>query len=283
MPDTSTTIKSTYKKVILPNQDRNLLEEIQEIWRERNLLLIFAKRDISIRYKQAVVGLLWVVLQPIFMTAIYTFVFGIMAKVPSGDAPYPVFVFSGLLIWQYFSRVVLEGSVSMVQNASIITKIYFSRLLVPLGTAASASFDFLISIIVLVVLMLILNVPLTPKLFLIPAFMGAAGLLAYGITLFLSPINAIYRDIGIVLPFLIQVTMFMSPIFYPVSFVPEKFQILYTVNPIATIVESMRWAIIGSEPPSLVSYIILMAFIVVLLFYGFKVFRKLEATLVDRV
>lgn len=262
---------------------RNAVEEILEIWRHRELLLTMARRDVQIRYKQAVVGIMWVVLQPILSSVIFTFIFSYLAKIPSQGVPYPIFVFSGLLLWQYFSRVVSEGSVSLVANAGIITKIYFPRLLIPMTVAFSAGVDFLLASLILIAMMLLFGVAVPWTVIFVPVCMVMAGLLGYGISLWLAPLNAVYRDVGIVLPFIVQIVMYLTPIIYPLSIVPAKLQWLFVMNPVATIVGTMRWAVLGGEALSSTAYIVFGVMTTAIVLIGLKIFRTLEPTIVDRI
>lgn len=268
---------------IKPYRTRSIWEEAGEILRYRELLQTMAMRDVQIRYKQAAIGVLWVVLQPILTSAIFTFIFSYLAKIPSQGVPYPIFVFSGLLLWQYFSRVVSEGSGSLVANANIITKIYFPRLLIPLTVVISAGVDFLLASVVLVAMMLIFGVALPWTIIFIPVFMLMAGVLGYAIALWLAPLNAIYRDISIALPFMVQIGMYLTPVIYPLSVVPEKWQWVFMLNPVATIVESMRWAVLGTPAPTMAAYAIYAGITLFMILVGLRIFRKLEPTLVDRI
>ena len=269
--------------IIKPIQNRTLLYELKEIFVYRELLFSLAMRDIQIRYKQASIGIAWVVLQPIITTAIFTFVFSYLAKIPSNGIPYPVFVLSGLLMWQYFSRVLTEGSLSLVANSGIITKIYFPRALIPLIVTIVAAVDFFLSFLILSILMLLFGVAFQWTIVFVPFILLCAGLLAYSISLLLSPLNAIYRDIGIVLPFLVQIAMYLTPVIYPLSIIPDRWRFIFEFNPAATIIESMRWTMLGQEMPSLFSFGFLLFTIGLFFTLGIKVFRKLEPTLVDRI
>lgn len=269
--------------IIKPNAQRNFADNIREIMGNLELLTGFARREIAVRYKQAAVGILWAVLQPLVTSAIFTFIFSYLAKVSSGDVPYPVFVYSGLLMWQYISRVVMEGSTSLVTNATLITKVYFPRLLIPLVVPLVAGVDFIIAVGVLLGMMLWFGMVPGPAILLLPVFLLMAGLLAYGVVLWVAPLNAIYRDVGIAMPILMQIVMYLSPVIYPVSLVPEHLRWLYELNPIATILIGTRWALIGGEPPTLLALGVYTVSMLFFLIIGFRVFRATEATLVDRI
>lgn len=270
--------------VIDAGSRHTLLGDIADIWRARELLLMLAAQRVAVRYKQSGLGRFWAPLQPIITTIIFSLVFGVLARIPSeGTIPYPVFVFTGLLMWQYFARALVDGSDSLISNANLVSKVYFPRLILPFITAVSAAIDFVIAFVVLLALMLIYGMVPGWQILFVPVIVLLGGLLAVGIALTLAPINAIYRDVGFALPFLMQMGMYLTPVIYPVSFVPERFAWLYLLNPAATLLNGMRWAVIGGELPSLAAWLILFGYVVVFLAIGRIVFRRLEGTLVDRI
>jgi len=222
-------------------------------------------------------------MQPLVTTLIFTLIFGLLVKIPTDDVPYPVFVLSGVLLWQYFSKVVLEASGSLVKNEGIITKIFFPRLILPLVPAMSAAVELGISLVILLVLMLAYGVTPTPYVLLLPLLLVFTGLLGYGIGLMLSPVNAIYRDISIALPFFVQIGMYVTPVIYPVSFVPQAWQWVFLFNPVATLLDTARAVLLGSPFPSLAAYGILLVWTVLIFTLGFRTFRKLEPAIVDRI
>jgi lipopolysaccharide transport system permease protein len=269
--------------VIRASSDHTFLHDMADLWANRDIAWTLALREIQVRYKQSVIGIAWALLQPVLTTAIFTFVFSYLARIPTGEVPYPVFVFSGLLMWQYFSRVVGEAAGSLVKNEAIITKVFFPRLILPLIPAISAAVEFAIALLVLVALMLLYGMVPSPLIVLVPVVVVAAGLLGYGIGLVLSPLNAIYRDIGIALPFFIQIAMYVTPVIYPIAFVPERYQWLYALNPAATLIDTMRAIVVGADWPGLLSYACLLLWTVGFLAFGLRVFRKLEPAIVDRI
>jgi lipopolysaccharide transport system permease protein len=269
--------------VIRARSEHTLAHDVAGIWNNREIAWTLAVREIQIRYKQSVLGIAWAVLQPVLTTAIFTFVFSYLARIPTGEVPYSVFVFSGLLMWQYFSRVVVDGASSLVKNEAIITKVFFPRLLLPLVPSLSASIDFLIALVVLVAMMLLYGMVPSPLIVLVPLVLLAAGLLGYGIGLVLSPLNAIYRDVGFALPFFVQIGMYLTPVIYPIAFVPPRYQWLYALNPAATLLDTMRAIIVGATWPGLASYSILLLWTVGLLGLGLAIFRKLEPAIVDQI
>jgi lipopolysaccharide transport system permease protein len=271
------------KTIIKPQIKYSLADNLAEIWKYKELTYTWAVREVSIRYKQAVIGTLWVILQPLIAAGIYTFIFSYLAKIPSDGAPYPIFVLSGLILWQFFSRSVIDGANSMVNNAEVITKVYFPRQILPLSVPLAASIDAMVAYTVLFFLSLFFGVIPGITILFIPVIILAAALLAFGIGLWMAPINGIYRDVGIALPFLVHIMMFLTPVIYPVSFAPENLQWLFYLNPVATLIELSRWAVLGTDFPSLQAIGIFIVVLTLILLGGLRVFQKLETTLIDRI
>ena len=270
-------------RIIKPIDDRRLVEELADLWRGRGILAVLIKRDIAVRYRQAALGIVWALLQPVVTTALFTIVFVVFIRLPSTDVPYPVFAFAGVVIWQYFNRAVTEGTLSLVTNSSLITKVYFPRIVVPLVAPCSAALDCLLGVAALVVIALLFGAPLQWTAVLVPLVVLFVGLFGYAVALCLAPLQAIYRDIGIVLPFALQIAMYLSPIAYPASIVPESVRWLYRLSPIAVMVDTIRWALVGSEPPSAAGIVFTLALGALLLWGGLAIFRRLEGSLVDRI
>jgi lipopolysaccharide transport system permease protein len=270
-------------KIIKPHSERTLREDFASIWASRELLLVLARRDIAIRYRQAVIGVLWVVLQPVLSTAIFTIVFVVFVRIPNQGESYPLFAFAGLAIWQYFNRIVSDGGNSLVANAALVTKVSFPRMIIPLVAPVSGAVDCLIALAVLVIVAFLMGAHVSWMAVFAPLVILAAALLGYAIALWLAPFNAVYRDVGIALPFAMQVAMYMSPVVYPASLVPEKIRWLYLLNPIAVLVDAMRWLVLGTEPPSTAGFVVLGLLTALLLFGGRWLFRNMEGNLVDRI
>ncbi|MGA2412159.1 MAG: ABC transporter permease, partial [Candidatus Binataceae bacterium] len=263
-------------KIIKPHSERSLKEDLANIWAHRELVLVLARREISVRYRQTVVGLLWVLLQPLVTTAIFTTVFVFFIRIPDQGGSYPLFAFAGIAVWQYFTRIVSDGGGSLIASSGLITKISFPRLIIPLISPIAAAVDCLIAILALVLLTTLFGAHLSWTVIFAPLVILAVALFGYAIALWLAPLNAIYRDIGILLPFVIQIAMYLSPIVYPASLVPEKIRWLYELNPIAVMVDSMRWVVLGTNPPSLAG-VAFFALATILLFWGgTHIFRNME-------
>lgn len=234
-------------KTILIKPTRGLIDlSLRDIWAYRDLLYFLAWRDVKVRYKQTVLGVLWVVLQPLVSMAIFTVLFGVLLQVDSGDVPYPIFVFAGLLPWNYFSQALTRASTSVVNSSHLITKIYFPRLVIPLSGVLSSLVDFVIAFGVLIVLMIVYGIVPTVGLLLLPALILLAMVTALGFGLWLAALNVRYRDINYLLPFLIQIWMYVTPVIYGSNLLPECYRFLLSLNPMTGVVEGFRWALLGS-------------------------------------
>jgi len=274
---------ATTARIIKPQSERTFAQDFSDIWTHRELVLVLARREISVRYRQTVVGLLWVLLQPLVTTAIFTTVFVFFIRIPDQGGSYPLFAYAGIAVWQYFTRIVTESGGSLVVNSALITKVSFPRLIIPLVSPIAAGVDCLIAILALVVLTTLFGAHLSWTVILAPLVILVVALFGYSIALWLAPLNAVYRDIGIVLPFVMQIAMYLSPIVYPASLVPEKVRWIYELNPVAVMVDSMRWVVLGTNPPSLAG-VVLFAVATVLLFWGgTHIFRNMEGNIVDRI
>jgi lipopolysaccharide transport system permease protein len=271
-------------KIIKPHSERSFFEDIADVWAHRELVLVLARREMSVRYRQTVVGLLWVLLQPLVTTAIFTTVFVFFLRIPDqGGDSYPLFAFSGLVVWQYFTRIVNDGGVSLVANSALITKVSFPRMIIPVVWPIAAAMDCLIAIVALVLLTAAFGAHLSWTIVFVPFVILAVALFSYSVVLWLAPLNAVYRDIGIVVPFVLQIAMYLSPIVYPVSLVPEKIRWLYELNPVAVMVNSMRWVVLGTNAPSRAGLCVFGVLTVLLFWSGTRFFRRMEGTLVDRI
>ena len=256
---------------------------LRELWAYRELLYFFTWRDLKVRYKQTLFGFAWAIIQPVFMMIIFSLFFGTLAKIPSEGIPYPLFSYAAVLPWTLFAEGLSRSSNSLVQDANLLQKVYFPRLLMPLSGVLSPVVDFAIAFIVLIGLMLYFGYYPSVMMFLILPFLLLELMLATGIGMWLSAINVEYRDVRYAIPFLIQLGLFASPVVYPVTFVPERFQVVYgLLNPMAGIIEGFRWAILGTKPPS---YLLIasVAIIIVILISGAFYFRRRERAFADVV
>jgi lipopolysaccharide transport system permease protein len=216
-----------------------------DLWAHRWLLFSLIRRDLKVRYKQTLLGAAWVVLQPLLLTAVFTLFLGKVVRVPSGGVPYPLFLYAGLLPWGFFSGAVTTGSNSIVANAYMVTKVYFPRAIIPAAAIGVRLADFLVAAVVFVFFMIYYHVPVTAGLLLAPLLVAHLTLLTWAVTLWLSALNVRYRDVSSVLPVLLQLWMFASPIVYPPSLVSARFRWAYELNPLVGIVENLRASLLG--------------------------------------
>jgi len=256
---------------------------LDEVWEYRELLYFFMWRDIKIRYKQTAVGVLWVVLQPLMTMGVFTVFFGRLAKLPSQGLPYPVFYFAALVPWAYFSTALSSCTSVVVNSQHVITKVYFPRLVLPLAAICSPLVDFCIGFVVMIVLTLSFGIHPPATAVLLPALMILAVATALAVGLWTSALNALYRDVAAILPFLIQFWMLASPVAYPSSLVPEKWRWLYGLNPMAGVIDGFRWALTGRGQPPNVLMLASAAWVIVLLLGGLVFFQRVEANVADRV
>jgi lipopolysaccharide transport system permease protein len=256
---------------------------LKEVWAYRELLGLFARRDVSVRYKQSFVGIGWAVIQPIMTMLIFTIIFGRFAKLPSEGIPYPVFTYCALLPWNYFARSLGDSSDSLVASSNLITKVYFPRLILPLSKVVAGLIDFSIAFIVLILMMLWYRIVPTAGLFLLPLFMLIAMISALGVGLWLTALNVKYRDVKFIVPFLTQFWLYASPVAYSITIVPPKWQWIYSINPMVGVVEGFRWALLGKAPPNIEMLLLSFACVFVLLVSGLFYFKKMEQTFADIV
>jgi lipopolysaccharide transport system permease protein len=254
---------------------------LRELWRFRELLYFLTWRDVKVRYKQTVIGALWAILQPLLTMVIFTVVFSRLANVPSEGVPYPVFSYSALLPWTFFATALTTAGTSLVTNANMVSKIYFPRVILPISSVLGAGLDFAIAFVVLIGMMLYYGITPGWAVLTIPLFVLLAFLTSTGVSLWLSAINVKYRDVRYTIPFLTQVWLFLTPVAYPSSMIPEKWRTLYALNPMAGVVEGFRWALLGTENPpnGLVAVSSLM--VIVMFVGGLFYFRRMEREFAD--
>lgn len=256
--------------------------DLKELWAYRELVYTFAMRDIKVRYKQTALGAAWAVMQPLFAMVIFTVIFGGFAKIPSESIPYPIFSYSALLPWALFSEGITRSTSSMITNSNIMTKVYFSRLVMPLSGVLSPVVDFVIAFIILIGMILFYGFNPTINIVWLPAFLLLALTTSLGVGLWLSALNVQYRDFQYTLPFLIQIWLYASPVVYPSSLIPEKYRLIYGLNPMAGVIEGFRWALLGTEPPSSMIFVSILM-VAVILISGAHYFKRMEKNFADMV
>ena len=251
------------------------------IWAYRELLFFFIWRDIKVRYKQTVMGASWAILQPFLTMLIFSLFFGRFAKVPSDNLPYPIFSFAALVPWTFFSNGVLQSSNILVSNANMLKKIYFPRLTMPIASILTGLLDFILAFLVLIAMMLFYRITPTINTLWLPCFVLLALITALGAGFWLSALNAQFRDVRYIVPFLIQAWLFSTPIAYPSSIIPERWRALYGINPMTGVVEGFRWALLGTDTAPGLTILVSCLFALALLISGVYYFRRKENTFAD--
>jgi lipopolysaccharide transport system permease protein len=271
----------TNQKILIlePEKKFNLLD-LKELWAYRELLWVLTARDIKVRYKQTILGIAWAVIQPVMIMIVFSIFFGRLAKVPSEGFPYPVFVYAGLLPWTFFANAISQSSNSIISSTNLITKIYFPRLIIPLSSIGAGIVDFLISTVILLLLMLYYGVAFTSNLLFAPLLLLAVIFIALGIGSWLAALNVSFRDFRYVIPFMIQVWLFITPVIYPTTMIPEKWHWLYYLNPMAGLIEGFRSAFLG-KPFDIVGPSISFSVAIACFIIGVLYFRKVERRFAD--
>lgn len=256
-----------------------------DLWRYRELFLILAWRDISVRYKQTVIGVAWAILRPFLTMAVFTIIFGRVAKLPSdGQVPYALLVFAGMLPWTLFSTSLGEASNSLIGNEKLISKVYFPRLIVPTATVVTAFVDFLISFVILLGMMIYYHFVPGWNILLLPLFIVMALLASLGPGLWVTALNVKYRDFRYVIPFMVQFGLYASPVGFSSKVIPEQWRLLYSLNPMVGVIDGFRWCILGSESSIYwPGFALSLAIVTFLLWLGIGQFRKMEKTFADSI
>ena len=255
--------------------------DLLSIWQYRELLGYLIWRDTKVRYKQAVMGAGWAVFQPIFSMLLFTAIFSYVAKLPSDGLPYPLFAYAGMLPWNFIAQATSRSGTSLVGESHLISKIYFPRLIIPLAAASAPAVDLLCALLMIIPLMLWFGVPPGWQILLFPLFLVMALLTALAFSLWFSALHVRFRDVGHVIPFFVQSWMFASPVVYPVSVVPQKWRLLYNLNPVVGVVEGFRWTLLGQPAPSLKTILPSMCIVLLLLVSGLVYFKRTERTFAD--
>ncbi len=259
--------------------------QLRALWEYRELLYFLIWRDVKVRYKQTALGVAWIVLQPVISMVVFSLLFGGLLKVPSAGVPYPIFIYTALLPWNYFATSLTKSSTSLVGSAHLITKVYFPRLIIPLSAVMAGLVDFAIAFLLLGVLMIYYGIALTPAVVFLPAFLLLAVVTALGFGLWLSALNVRFRDINYLIPFVVQIWMYVTPVIYSTTLIPERFRFLLVLNPLTGVVEGFRWALLGhhladAQPPGPL-FAVSIAIAVLVLVSGLVFFRKTERIFAD--
>jgi lipopolysaccharide transport system permease protein len=254
--------------------------ELRDLWRYRELLLLLTWRDVKVRYAQTILGATWAILQPLLTMIIFSVIFGQLAKLPSDGIPYPIFTFTALLPWQLFAFSLTNSSQSLVGSQNLVSKVYFPRLIIPIASVLPGLVDFAISFMVLIGMLIFYQIPLTARILTLPLFLLLAVMSALAVGLWLSALNVKYRDIRHVVPFLTLFWQYATPVAYSASLIPEKWRLLYGLNPMTGVVEGFRWALLGSGRIDGMIWVS-FAIIILILVSGLAYFKRMEATFAD--
>jgi len=254
----------------------------QDLWRFRELFYFLAWRDILVRYKQTAIGITWALIRPFLTMVVFTVVFGKLAKLPADGAPYPILVFAAMLPWQFFANSLTESSNSLIVNSNLIAKIYFPRLIVPSSAVVVSFVDFLVSGMILLGLMAWYDFLPSWRILSLPLFVAIAFGASMGVGLWLAALNVQYRDFRYIVPFIVQFGLYISPVGFSSSIVPEKWRLLYSLNPMVGVIDGFRWAILGGESSLyLPGFLISLGLVMFLLISGVWFFRRMERTFAD--
>jgi lipopolysaccharide transport system permease protein len=265
--------------IIEPSKSWRLLDW-KELWAYRELLFVLTTRDIKVRYKQTILGSAWAIIQPVMMMIVFSIFFGNLGKIPSDGYPYPIFVYAALLPWSFFANSVANSASSLVGSASLVTKVYFPRLIIPLSSVGSGLVDFAVAGVILLLLMVYYGVGLTFNLLMAPVLVAGAVLTALGVGIFLAALNVAYRDFRYVVPFLVQFWMFATPVVYPASLVPSHWQWILYLNPMAGVIEGFRSVFLG-KPFDIVNLLVSLGIGLLVFAIGVAYFEKVERRFAD--
>jgi lipopolysaccharide transport system permease protein len=274
--------KSVNQQELIIEAGRTEQQYWQDLWRYRELFYFLAWRDILVRYKQTAIGIVWALIRPFLTMVVFTVIFGRIANLPSEGAPYPILVFSAMLPWQFFANSLSECSNSLIGNANLISKVYFPRLIVPTSAVVVSFVDFMISGMILLALMAWYNFVPSWRILTLPLFISIAFAASIGAGLWLASLNVQYRDFRFIVPFIVQFGLYISPVGFSSSVVPQEWRFIYSLNPIVGVIDGFRWAILGGESHLyLPGFLLSLGFVALLLISGIWYFRKMERKFAD--
>ena len=273
--------KAIVRQTIIEPETDSIGSSLKELWTFRELLLILSEREVSLRYRQTFLGVTWVVIQPLLTSVIFTIIFGKLMKAPSDNVAYEIFTFAGLLSWNLFSQSLQRAGISLTKDIRLITKIFFPRIIIPLASTLSTLIDFAVSLIILFILMPFYKTPFLLNLLIIPILLVFNVLLAAGVGIIFASLNVYYRDFTYVLPFVVQIWMYASPLAYSAKLIPQNWSWVYNINPIVGIINGFRWAVFGNSafPTSSLIYSAISS--IVIFFVSLVIFNRLERSFAD--
>jgi lipopolysaccharide transport system permease protein len=271
--------ESSLLTVVVP-QSGWISLNLSELWRYRDLLRILVWRDVSAKYRQSALGVAWAVFRPLISAMIYTLVFSVFVRVKT-DVPYPIFAFAALIPWLYFSSALSAVTSSVSGASNLLSKVYFPRLILPLAAIGPGLIEIIIQLVIIALMMVFYQYPPSLPVLVLPAFILLTALTALAFGIWLTALNVKYRDVGMSIPFFLQILMYLCPIVYPISVVPERFRTLYSLNPLVGVIEGFRWSLLGLESPNWAAMIVSAVVLAVLLISGLYFFRRTEASFAD--
>lgn len=271
-----------WRQEIIIEPGRSFINYWRDLWNYRELFYFLSWRDILVRYKQTAIGIAWVIIRPLLTTVVLTVIFSKLARLPSDGVPYPVLVFSAMLPWQFFASSLSESSTSLISNANLISKVYFPRIIIPASAVIVSLVEFLVSFVILILLMLGYKIIPHWRILILPLFILIALAASFGAGLWLTSFNVKYRDFRYIIPFVVQFGLYVSPVGFSSAVIPEKWRLLYSLNPMVGVIDGFRWAILGSQvsfywPGFLISLLLVL----LILISGIWYFRKTERTFAD--
>jgi lipopolysaccharide transport system permease protein len=271
-----------FKPIVITPPGSLDLPNFRELWKYRDLLLFLIRRDLKVRFQQTFIGVFWIVLQPLILMLIFYMIFGVLVKVPTEGIPYSVFFLSGFVVWQLFSQVVNTGAYSLVSNAGVIVKSYFPRLVLPISSTLGSLVDFFISFLVLEVFLFANHYAITWRYLLLPILLITTTFFSSGVGMLFGSLMVVFRDTKNFLAFILMIWMYITPIMYPISIVPEEYQILFYLNPLTSLVETYRWVFLGTGSlPSIQYFLVSFVVALVIWFAGAVAFRSMENKIAD--
>jgi lipopolysaccharide transport system permease protein len=255
-----------------------------ELWRYRELFMALAWRDLAVRYKQTAMGVLWALIRPLLAVIVFTIIFGHIAKLPTeGTTPYALMVFAGMLPWTLFASNLTDASNSLISNSNLISKVYFPRLILPSATLVVASVDFLINLCILVVMMVWYRTVPGWQVVFLPVFLALACITSLGPSLWITALNVKYRDFRYIIPFIVQFGLYVSPVGFSSSVVPERWRLLYSLNPMVGVIDGFRWSLLGGSQLYISGLLLSISVAVLFLWFGLRQFRKMEKQFADLI
>lgn len=275
-------VQASEKVTVIRPQTTSSFIDLKELWAYRELVWVMVGRDIKVRYKQTVMGVAWAIIQPLTMLLIFSVVFGRLAKIPSDGFPYPIFVFSGMLAWNLFSSSVNAAGMSLVGSSNLVSKVYFPRIIIPIASIGTAFVDFLISCVLLICMMLIYGVPLSANVVYLPLLLCGLLMVSVGIGSWLASVTVMYRDFRFLIAFMLQIWMYITPVIYPISLVPDNWKWLLYLNPMFAWISAIRSSFLG-QPIDVLGTVISLAISIAILIFGLRYFERTQRRFADTI